>query len=189
MRYIDLFWESDNTDPYDDLFMFEGFSNVYAQLTRLRLVTDPIDINHRTTSLTYAYHDAMMGMLGIGADILSWSDEKTDEVRGLVARYKEVRETVQFGHVYRLSSPRAGEITSTQFVHRDGGESVVFAYLHSSRFGLYRSMLRLQGLDPQAMYRVNDEETPVSGQALMKRGLHLDLKGDFVSRMIVIRRA
>jgi len=188
MRYVDLFWESDNTDPYDDLFMFEGFSQVFTSLTRLRLVTDPININDRNTSLAYAYHDAMMGMLGIGADILSWSDEKTAEVRDLVAQYKEVRETIHFGRVYRLLSPRASELTATQFVHQDGSESVVFAYLRSSRFGLYRSMLRLQGLDPQAMYRVDDDATTFSGQALMKRGLHLDLKGDFVSKMIVIRR-
>ena len=188
MPYIDLYWESDNTDPYDDLFMFEGFSNVYTQATRLRLVTDPIDINSRETPLSYAYHDAMMGMLGIGADILNWPDEKTAEVTSLVAQYKAVRETLQFGRVYRLSSPRSGELTTTQFIHRDGHETVVFAYLHSSRFGLYRSMLRLQGLDAQALYRIEGDDTPVSGQALMKRGLHLDLRGDFVSRMIVIRR-
>jgi alpha-galactosidase len=188
LRYVDLFWESDNTDPYDDLFMFEGFSQVYASLTRLRLVTDPININNRGASAQYAYHDAMMGMLGIGADINHWSDEKTAEVRALVDQYKAVRETIHFGHVYRLLSPRSGALAATQFVSRDGGESVAFAFLHSSRFGLHRSMLRLQGLEPEAMYLVDEDTTPISGQALMKRGLHLDMRGDFVSRMFVIKR-
>lgn len=189
MRYVDWFWESDNTDPYDDLFMFEGFSQAYAPLTRMRLVTDPNDNNlKRATSLEYPFHVAMMGMLGIGADILHSPDAKLDEARRLVARYKELRQTLQFGDVYRLSSPRSSELAAFQFVRQDGEETVVFAFLHSSRFGLYRAMLRLQGLDPQALYSIDGDDLSVSGQALMKRGIHLDMNGDFVSRMTVIRR-
>lgn len=189
MAYSEMFWTSDNTDPYDDLFMFEGFTQAFAPLTRFRLVTDPDEMNNeRKFSLEYRFHVAMMGALGVGADIPRWSDSQMDEAKRLIATYKEIAETLQFGRVYRLLSPRDGSLSAVQFVSRAGHESVVFAFLHASRFGMQRVRLRLQGLDPDATYQVDGIEAPMSGQALMKRGIPVAMIGDYVSRMIRIRR-
>src|SRR5690606_19929111 len=106
----------------------------------------------------------------------------------MVATYKEIRETVQHGHLYRLRSPRESPLAALQYVHRDGSEAVVFVFLHSSRFGSIRTALRLQGLAPEARYQVAGEETLVSGAALMGRGLPIALRGDYVSQLIRIRR-
>jgi alpha-galactosidase len=188
MPYIEQFWMSDNTDPYDDLFIQEGFTLAHAPLTRMMWVTDPIWINNRATSLEYRFHLAMMGALGIGANLTKWSDAALDTTASFVALYKEIRETVQLGKLYRLRSPRESALSAVQFVHQDGHETVVFAFLSTSLFGEFRAVLRLQGLEPDARYRIDGTDTLLSGQALMKRGLPLTLKGSFVSQMLHIRR-
>lgn len=189
MRYAEQFWMSDNTDPSDVLLIQEGFTQAYTPLTRMMWVTDENGINGRTFSLDFRFHVAMMGVLGIGADITRWSQESLDKAAELVAQYKTIRETTQFGTFYRLRSPREGAISAMQFVHPDGHESVVGVYLTQSHFGYSSTPLRLQGLDPDALYHVDGWDEPWSGQALMQRGLPVAFKGAFVSTLIRLSRA
>jgi alpha-galactosidase len=187
MPYIEHFWMSDNTDALDDLFIQEGFTQVYAPLTRLMLVTDPININaHRPIPLQFRLHMAMCGVIGIGADIVAWSEEDMALTRDHVAIYKQIRETVQLGKLYRLRSPRESELSAVQFVR--GSEAVVFAFLRASQFGAFRTVLHLQGLEPNAQYQITETGEVFSGQMLMKRGLPLALNGSFVSQMIRLER-
>jgi alpha-galactosidase len=188
MRYTEQFWMSDNTDPYDDLFIMEGFTQAQAPLTRMMWVTDTNWINGRPFNLDYRFHLAMMGVMGIGADLPTWSEDKLQTAANHIATYKEIRQTVQFGKLYRLRSPRKSALTAVQFVHKDAHESVVFAFLSASTFGEFRAALRLEGLEPDAQYHVEELDLTLSGQALMKRGLSLALKGAFVSQMLRIRR-
>lgn len=188
MRYIEQFWMSDNTDPYDDLFIEEGFTLAHAPLTRMMWVTDPIHINNRATPLEYRFHLAMMGALGIGADLTKWSEADLDKTAALVAAYKTIRETMQFGKLYRLRSPRESALSAFEFVHPDGREAVVFAFLSASTFGEFRIALRLEGLEPDASYRVEELDLVLSGKALMKRGIPVAMKGTFVSQILHIRR-
>jgi alpha-galactosidase len=188
MPYIEHFWMSDNTDPYDDLFIEEGFTLSHPPLTRMMWVTDKIHVNQRETSLEYRFHMAMMGVLGLGADLTKWSEADLSQAADFIAQYKAVRETTQFGKLYRLRSPREHAVSAFQFVHPDGHEAVVFAFLSASNFGEYPLALRLQGLEPDATYRINDNPQVSSGQALMKRGIPLALRGTFVSQMLRLQR-
>ncbi|MCC6805479.1 MAG: alpha-galactosidase [Anaerolineae bacterium] len=188
MRYAEQFWMSDNTDPYDDLFIEEGFTLAHAPLTRMMWVTDPIHVNDRATSLEYRFHVAMMGALGIGANLTRWSEADLTKTAEFVAQYKAIRETVQFGKLYRLRSPRESILSAFEFVHPDGHEAVAFAFLSASNFGEYRAALRLQGLEPDARYRVDGRDLVLSGTALMKQGIPLAMKGTFASQMLRLER-
>jgi alpha-galactosidase len=130
----------------------------------------------------------MTGALGVGANLLTWSDEQMEEARQAISLYKEIRETVQHGHLYRLRSPRDSQLAAIQYLHRNGSEVVVFAFLHRSIFGSIRAMLRLQGLRSEARYQIEGEVETLSGAALMGRGLPISLCGDYISRLIRIRR-
>ncbi len=184
----DQVWTSDNTDPYDYLFMAEGHSMAYAPKTRMMWVTDSADMNERLPPLSFRFHAAMTGALGVGANLLTWDDAQMEEAHRLIAQYKAIRETVQHGHLYRLRSPREHNLSALQYVHPSGREAVVFVFLHSSRFGPMRTLLRLQGLMPGARYRIEGEEHEVSGAALMGRGVPIRLRGDYVSKLIRIEQ-
>ncbi len=188
MRYAEQFWMSDNTDPYDDLLIEEGFTLAHAPLTRMMWVTDPIHINNRATPLEYRFHLAMMGALGIGADLTQWSAADLEQTAAFVAQYKAIRETVQLGKFYRLRSPRESTLSAFEFVHPDGHEVIAFAFLSASNFGEQRIALRLQGLEPEANYRIEQLDLVLSGTALMKRGIPLAMKGTFVSQMLRLQR-
>lgn len=188
MAYVEQFWMSDNTDPYDDLFIQEGFTLAHTPLTRMMWVTDTNWLNGRSYSLDFRFHLAMMGVLGIGADLTKWSQADLDQAAAFITLYKEIRQTMQFGALYRLRSPRETPLSAFQFIHPSQQEAVVAVFLSQSQFGYFSTNLRLEGLEPDALYRVEGWDVPWSGQALMQRGLPIALKGAFVSRLIRLAR-
>ena len=188
LHWMDQVWTSDNTDPLDYLFMAEGNSMAYAPKTRMMWVTDAKEMNDRLPNLRFRFHAAMTGALGIGANLLNWSEADRTQARTLIAEYKEIRETIQHGLLYRLRSPRESQLTVVQYVGEGGNEIVVFVFLHSSRFGPVNTTIRLQGLQADARYTMNDDAHSLSGSALMHRGIPLSMRGDYVSQLIRIRR-
>jgi alpha-galactosidase len=151
-------------------------------------------VNHRTVPLQYRFLVAMQGALGIGNDLNKFSDADMALATKLTALYKTVRTTVQHGNQYRLQSPPF-EATQVQYVSRDGAQSVVLAYLHSQQLGLAQPRVQLQGLDPNATYKLQplDDrkfrgELTTTGTQLMGQGIDLRLTGDFDSTAVVVTR-
>ncbi|MGW6464488.1 alpha-galactosidase [Streptomyces rubiginosohelvolus] len=192
----DQAWTSDNTDAVDRLAIQHGFSQLFPAQVMGAWVTDsPNPFTHRAVPLRFRFHSAMAGALGVGGDLTRWSEAELDEARDYVARYKEVRSTVQTGELYRLGSPADGA-HAVQYVARDGGESVVLQWRAGPADRTRAPRLRLRGLDPHAVYRVEDDGgtlpagTVRSGAALATHGLPAELPpGDCASRMLTLRRA
>jgi alpha-galactosidase len=185
LRYTDQFWTSDNTDPFDRLKIQEGCSMAYPARAMMCWVADPgFWAKNRRTSISYRFHSAMMGSLGIGTNLLEWSEEELREAGELVRRYKEVRDVVQEGDQYRLLSPRGGETTAVQYVSEDRRSSVIFVFRNPHQFLDLSPKIYPQGLEEGSVYRVTDVEEPRSGGALMGRGLEVALEGDLTSVMI-----
>ncbi len=194
LRVADQAWISDNTDARDRLDIQEGFTYAYSPSVMMCWVTEsPHGMNGRRLPLSYRFHSAMMGGLGIGADIGKWADEEIAEARTFVELYKQVRPVVMDGDLYRLSSFRNAGISACQYVSRDGLEAVVFAFQHAQYFGYADKRLLLQGLDPDALYEVTvpgEAIEPVRrhGSTLMHAGMRLDLQGDAASRLYRLKR-
>ena len=193
LRYTDEVWPSDNTDPFDRLTQQDGFSYAYTPQVMMAWVTDsPHDLEHqiRVTSIPYRMLSSMQGSLGIGADISRWTPEESATAKRLIAAYHQVQPTIVQGALYRLISPREGsEFSATQTVREDKGQSVVFAFIHSTQEGRGFPLLKLKGLDPNAEYAITSIEgkaragTPAvaSGAWWMNHGLDFDqnFRGDF----------
>jgi alpha-galactosidase len=191
LRYTDEVWPSDNTDPFDRLTQQDGFTYAYTPQVMMAWVTDsPHWLNRRTTSLEYRMLSSMQGSLGIGANIAKWTPDEAALAKRLIAAYHQVQPTIVQGQLYRLISPRNGsEFSATQTVKADKSQSVVFAFIHSTQEGRGFPILKLQGLDPAAVYALNSIEgkarpgTPsaASGAWWMNHGLEMDesFRGDF----------
>jgi alpha-galactosidase len=126
----------------------------------------------------------MMGSLGIGTNLLKWSEEELGEAGKLVRRYKEVRDVVQEGDQYRLLSPREGETTAVQYVSEDKRTSVIFVLRNPHQFLDPAPKIYPRGLKEGSVYRVTSVEEPRSGGALMGSGIEVQLEGDLASTMI-----
>jgi alpha-galactosidase len=189
LRYTDEVWPSDNTDPFDRVSMQDGFSYAYTPQVMMAWVTDsPHWLNFRATSLTYRMLSSMQGSLGIGANLNKWTPEDFSTAKRLIADYHSVQRTIVRGDLYRLISPRDGsEFSSTETVSSDKSQAVVFAFTHSTQEGRGFPLLQLQGLDPEAEYKLGwvegkaQPDTPdrASGAWWMRHGLQLELRGDF----------
>ncbi|HLH37088.1 MAG TPA: alpha-galactosidase [Alloacidobacterium sp.] len=189
LHYTDEIWTSDNTDPFDRLTIQNGFTYAYTPGVMMAWVTDsPNWVNQRTTSLEYRFLSSMQGSLGVGANLNNWKDEDFATARHLIEEYKQVRETVQHGALYRLILPTDGsEYSVTESVAQDGSQAAVFAFLHSSQMGYPYPRVFLRGLDRNAQYRVHWITEKVgshlpesaSGAYWMDHGVDLDLRGDF----------
>src|SRR3712207_4512354 len=115
-----------------------------------------------------------------------WSEKEMEEARELVEKYKEVRDVIQQGDQYRLLSPRAGDTTAVQYVSRDRSRSVLFVLRSSHQWPDPVPTIYPRGLEPGRVYRTTAEKGPVSGQALMNRGIKVSLEGELSSTMVEI---
>jgi alpha-galactosidase len=186
----DQVWTSDNTDAQDRLFIQHGFSQLYPTRVMSCWVTDaPNPLTGSRIPLRYRCHVAMSGIMALGGDLTRWSEEEMDEAARAVARYKEIRRTVQHGTLHRLRAPGDDGLTAVQFVSPDQSESVVFGWLRAHRFGMRPGPLRLTGIDPAARYRDRDTGEVHHGAVLRARGLVLNLPpGDYASSIVVLDR-
>src|SRR5277367_899805 len=198
LRYSDEVWPSDNTDAFDRLLIQDGLTYAYAPAVMAAWVTDsPTGFNQRVLSLEYRFLSSMQGVLGIGADLNNWKPEDFATAKKMVAQYKEIRETVQRGSLYRLISPqKESEQSVTESVSQDQQKAVVFAFVHSSQMQYPFPRVLLRGLKPDAMYKVApldgklsaDTPTVASGIYWMQRGVDLDMGGDFQAAAFHLER-
>jgi alpha-galactosidase len=197
MRYTDEVWPSDNTDAFDRLRMQDGFTYAYSPGVMMSWVTDsPTWVNNRTLSLEYRFLSSMQGSLGIGANLNDWKPADFVEAKKMVAQYKEIREVVQRGSLYRLISPRDGsEQSVTETVSLDQKTAATFAFLHSSGMLYPFPRIYLRGLKAETMYRIEGldgklgKDTPgvASGTFWMEHGVDVELKGDFQAAAFTLK--
>jgi alpha-galactosidase len=188
LRYVEDFWLSDNVDALDNLLVFEGYSMAYAPKAKMMWVTDPSQWTGRSPSLSFRFHQAMTGALGLGANLLHWTDVEMEEARGHIDTYKRIRHIIQHGNLHRVASLRSGDWAAFQYLSADAAELVLLVFLHASRYGANRRWFRLQGLNPMARYQIVGTEEVLSGAALMGRGLPIELRGDLQSKLVHLMR-
>ncbi len=189
LSLFDDFWTSDNTDALDRLTIQRGYSMLYPIKAMRAWVTDaPNFLTQRSIPLRFRFHSAMMGSLGIGADLTTFTDPELDEAAALVAQYKQLRHTIQEGDFHRLQNPSPNPYQLYQYCRPD--QSVLFVFLPSSTIGRRGTRARLRGLDPDARYRFHANWTwqEKSGSWLMHHGIDLWLMGDYASEIITIDR-
>lgn len=181
LQYFTEFWLSDNTDPWERIFMQWEYSYFFPAITHCNHVTDwsKVGIKYRTDV-------AMMGKLGYDIVVDELSETDLEFSQNAVKTYESISDVVWHGDLYRLVSPWENPFASVMTVSEDQGRAVMFNYAVSSSFQpLYSEKpVPLRGLDPAKKYRVQelnvypgtrsfiDEEAVYSGDFLMKVGLN-----------------
>jgi alpha-galactosidase len=195
LRRVDEVWTSDNTEAFDRLRIQEGFTQAYAPKVMSAWVTDVPNMNGRSTPLEFRFLAAMQGALGVGANLNRWSEQDFALATKMIALYKRIRSTVQTGDLYRLASPRTNDVTVNEYVSSDGKQAVVFAFRHSQQYNTPAPVIYLRGLADRAVYRLEsvdgkllEKQPDLSGAYLMRRGVNVNLRGDFDATAVVLER-
>jgi alpha-galactosidase len=189
MHLTDEVWPSDNTDAFDRLILQDGFTYAYSPGVMMAWVTDsPTWVNQRSLSLEYRFLSSMQGSLGIGANLNNWKPEDFATGKRMVTQYKQIRETIQRGSLYRLVSPQHdSEQSVTESVSLDKRHAVVFAFLHSSQDFYPYPRIFPRGLKREATYSIaafagkvsEGQPATASGAYWMQHGIDVYLRGDF----------
>ena len=193
MARTDFSWASDNTDPVERIFIQHAFLNAFPSNSMISWVTQE-DWHRQNHPLEFKFDVSMCGVLGVGYDITKWSDKEKAVAREKIARYKEIRETVQFGDHYRLVSPYETNRSVLQFVNKNGKEAVLFVYnlAEYPNNGLPETRcpkaVKLRGLQPEAKYKIEGIERIFSGDMLMSVGVELPLHGAFKSTILKLSK-
>lgn len=189
----DVVWPSDNTAPLDRLSIQYGYLHAHAPHTMSSWVTDsPGVFDQRPRSLGFRFVSAMAGVLGIGADIRTWSEDQRTEAAEWVARYKEIRDVVHHGDVHLLNTPDDATC-GAQYEEQGGARMVVMAWNTGRLDGAplvpgRPSRLRLRGLEPEARYVDGASGTTYSGAYLLHSGVPFSWSAGYDAELVVLTR-
>jgi alpha-galactosidase len=164
LHYADQIWVSDNTGAEARLQIQHGFSQAFPANTMEAWVTDA---DRGRIPLAFRFHVSMCGSLGIGGNLLNWSEAELSEASYWIKRYKDLRDIIQLGDQYRLDQ------NVIQYMSKDGQKGVLLAFCANT--ASIELKIKLQGLDPQKTYLMEGIPGVHSGSTLMSKDMEISL--------------
>lgn len=189
LKYFTEFWCSDNTDPFERIYIQWSMSKFFPVKAMASHVTEW----NKNTSMKFRLDVASMCKLGFDIDMASLSPDDYKLCQIAVANYKRLKPVILDGDMYRLVSPYECNHAAVSYVAKDRKSAVVFAYDLHPRYKEPVLNVRLQGLDPLQTYSIKElnlteGQTGFSGSFtgdyLMKVGLKLFSASDGSSRVL-----
>lgn len=174
LYYMPQIWCSDDTDPVERTKIQYGTSFGFPVCTMGSHVSaSPNHQTGRVSSLKTRGNIATSGVYGVELDINKMTDEEKEQIKGQVARYKELADLIMNGEYYRLYSPydTSAPFAGWEFVREDGSEALVFDIYLRAVANRFPPFAKIKGLIPDAQYRINGSEETYSGAALMYCGM------------------
>ena len=190
LYYMPQTWTSDDTDAIERLKIQFGTSMVYPPISMgCHVSAVPNHQVNRITPLETRGVSAMAGNFGYELDITKLSAEEKEELKEQISLYKEIRETVQFGTLYRLKSPFNSNEVAWMMISEDKNEVVVSYVRQWALVNESFSNLKLTALDKDSEYEIIGEDIVLSGDELMYIGLNIpELYGDYVSKLWKLKK-
>lgn len=193
LKYFGEFWASDDTDPFERLYIQWSMSKFFPVKAIAAHVTDW----NRKASVKFRTDVASMCKLGFDMDLKTMSTDDYKYVQQAVANWKRLQTVILDGEQYRLVSPYESNHMAVCYVSQSQTHGVVFAYDLHPRFKEPLGKVRLQGLDPLRTYRVKEinllpgkksellcDGQTYTGDYLMKIGLDLLTSSDGTSHVL-----
>lgn len=189
LQFFPQIWTSDNTDAVERISIQLGTSLAYpASAMGAQLSSVPNHQTGRTVSVTLRAHVAMMGgMFGLSLDPSNVPENERAALPGLIALAEKVHPLVLKGDMWRLNLPEDSNWPAVLFISEDGSEAVLFYFQLGPNLSHALPWLKLQGLDPQAMYSVDGNQT-YSGSALMNKGLQYSFPEEYGSKVVFFEK-
>lgn len=154
LKYFTEFWCSDDTDPYERLYIQWSLSKFFPAKTMGSHVTNW----NKNTSVKFRTDVCSSCKLGFDIDLkpLKGTDDYTF-VQQAVKNWTRLKPVILDGDQYRLVSPYETDHSALNYVSKDKSHAVLFSYNLHPRYKEPRLLkVRMQGLDPQRQYTVEE---------------------------------
>ena len=178
LKYFTEFWCSDNTDPVERVFIQWGFSQFFPAKAMCAHVTSW----NRNTSIKFRTDVASMCKLGFDLGLKDLSKDELTYCQEAVANWKRFQPAIMDGTQYRLVSPYESNHMAVNYVSQDKSQAILFAYDIHPRFQEKLMAVKLQGLNPDAMYKIEEINLmPHTASTLKANGKVLS--GDYLMKV------
>lgn len=153
MRYFDMSWLSDCTDPLSRLYIQKSASYLFPQCVFSNHVSSKTNKQSlRRSSLETKFDVASFGVLGYELNLKDLSPLETATIKKQIAYYKHHRPLFQFGEFLRLPPNNEPYLESFE-VHKEK-EAAVGRFYGVSDLNDPLESLRADGLSDEKIYRV-----------------------------------
>jgi len=187
LYYMPQNWTSDDTDALERIDIQYGASMVYPAISMTAHVSAvPNHQVGRTTPLSFRGAVAMAGNFGYELNLAKMTDEEKEETIRQVNLYKEIRSTVLFGDLYRLSENTASNCYAWMYISEDKDTAVVTAAVMRGIPNPRKERIYLKGLEENAVYDVSGKL--YYGSNLMYHGLDISLNKDYKDFMFILKK-
>ena len=178
LKYYGEFWPSDDTDPYERLYIQYSMSKFFPSKALAAHVTNW----NRRTSIKFRTDVASMCKLGFDLDLKTMKPEDYKFTQDAVTNWKRLKNVILDGELYRLISPYETHHMAVNYVSQDKKKAVLFAYDLHPRYSEPQQAVRLQGLDANRTYTVKEINLmPNTTSALHCNGQRYT--GDYLMKM------
>ncbi|MBW0022413.1 alpha-galactosidase [Segatella copri] len=195
LKYFTEFWCSDDTDPYERLYIQWSLSKFFPAKTMGSHVTNW----NKNTSVKFRTDVCSSCKLGFDIDLKSLSGDDYKFVQNAVKNYDSMKPMILEGDQYRLVSPYEGNHCAINYVSKDKQRAVLFVYDLHPRYKEPVMNVKMQGLDADKVYTIKEtnlmpgKESDLecngkqySGDYLMKVGLNVFGQTDGTSHVLVL---
>ncbi len=189
MYYMPQAWASDDTDAIERLSIQEGTSLIYPSSSiGAHVSAVPNHQVGRITPLATRGNVAMMGgAFGYELDLTQLSEAELVEIGQQIETYQSIRETIQFGQLYRLK--KTANTWAANYVKEDRSQAVLTFVKILAKPEAPLLQLRLKGLDPTARYDCPQLETSFYGDELMNIGVTIPhVQQDYYSLQYIFNK-
>ena len=183
MPYFDEFWVSDNNDALQRVYIQWGTSYFFPSNAMAQHIGgSPYLMTGRVTPIKFRCDVAMSGRLGMELQPAHMTEEERAQCIVAIADYKQLREVIQLGNLYRLVSPyeqsqitnhklpETQSVAALMYVNDAKDHAVLFAYGLTSFMKQAGLRIRLAGLDPARTYTLTERNIRVGEQPCALHG-------------------
>jgi alpha-galactosidase len=180
LALCDVVWPSDETGPRDRLAIQHGYLSAYPAHAMSSWVTDMAGMGDRSAvSFGFRFVVAMAGVLGIGSDIVEWTEDERSRATELIALYKELRPLLHQGSVTRHGNP--GDLPyAIEYALPTETSTPCCLLVYDRDRDRSRDQetvrVRPQSLDRSGRYRVRGTDTVVTGGEAASVGVPVEFR-------------
>jgi alpha-galactosidase len=178
LRYFTEFWPSDDTDPLERVYIQWGYSYFFPSFAVCNHIT-----SWGKQSLKFRTDVAMMGKMGYDIQINELTEKQLKFSQAAIANYKRLSEVIWHGDLYRLISPYDENRAVLMYVNSEKNKAVLFSYTLNSRFGETFNKVRLQGLDPAKIYKIQEINVETEGRRFGPSESGKSYSGDYLMKI------
>lgn len=178
LKYFTEFWCSDNTDPVERIYIQWGFSHFFPAKAMCAHVTSW----NKNASVKFRTDVASMCKLGFDIGLKDLSEDELLYCKTAISNWKRLSSVILDGKQYRLVSPYKSAHMAVNYVSEDRRKAVLFAYDIYPRFKEKVFPVKVQGLNPDKMYKVEEINLMPGCQSVLKMNNQV-VSGDYLMKV------